>query len=699
MSTYMDRNVLTHCHMGGEGLTWVGQEPFVTTDHVFQNLGDGTYFHSGLLAIRACVAANSNITFKILFNDAVAMTGGQPIDGDLTPMAIAQQIAAEGVGKIVVVSDEPEKYPLGSFARDIQVEHRQGLDRIQRDMRNTKGVTAIIYDQTCAAEKRRRRKRGTMIDPPRRVMINDLVCEGCGDCNEKSNCLSVVPLDTTFGRKRQIDQSACNKDFSCAEGFCPSFVSVMGGELKRTAATIAPPAHLAHLPEPERPVLGDGKAYSLLVAGVGGTGVVTIGALLTMGAHMEGNVFSTVDQFGMAQKGGAVTSHIRLAASEDDIGAVKLNVGAADLVLGCDSLVTGSDVALSVMSPEKTKVIVNGHEQITGHFTRNPDLKFPTDELSVRLGAAAGRQNIDMIEATRLATRLLGDSIATNLFMLGYAYQKGLIPVSADAIEKAITLNGVAIDMNKAAFDWGRRAVLDMDAVRQAAEATAVERDMPVTVEEILSHRTRELTAYQNAAYADRYRALVERAQKAEADNASGMNGFAEAVARYGYKLMAYKDEYEVARLYTDGRFERQLQNAFQGDFALRFHLAPPILTKLNPETGLRDKRTYGNWIFKAMRVLAGLKGLRGSPFDFCGWSSERRTERRLIADYEKAIHEITDGLTHDNHSLAIQIASVPERIRGYGHVKEKHLAQALAENDALLETWRHPTVAASAAE
>jgi len=700
MSTYMDRNVLTHCHMGGEGLTWVGQEPFVTTDHVFQNLGDGTYYHSGLLAIRACVAAKSNITFKILFNDAVAMTGGQPIDGPLTPLDIAAQVAAEGVGKIVVVSDEPEKYPLGAFPRDVKVEHRRALDRIQRDMRETKGVTAIIYDQTCAAEKRRRRKRGTMIDPPRRVLINDLVCEGCGDCNEKSNCLSVVPLDTTFGRKRQIDQSACNKDFSCAEGFCPSFVSVMGGEMKRTAAATAVPAHLAHLPEPERPSLGEGRAFSLLVAGVGGTGVVTIGALLTMGAHMEGNVFSTVDQFGMAQKGGGVTSHIRIAASEDDIGAVKLNLGAADLVLGCDSLVTGGDIALSVMSPEKTQVIVNTHEQITGHFTRNPDLKFPSDELADRIDEAAGGANVDRIEATRLATRLLGDSIATNLFMLGYAYQRGLVPVGSEAIEKAIELNGVAIDMNKAAFAWGRRAVLDRSAVRQAAEATAVERDMPATLDEIVAHRSRELTAYQNAAYAERYKSLVEQVRKAEAEKTPGMTGLAETVARYAYKLMAYKDEYEVARLYTDGRFENQLRNAFQGDFELKFHLAPPILTKLNPETGLRDKRTYGAWIFSAMRVLAKLKGLRGTPFDFCGWSGERRMEQKLASDYETTMKEIAEGLTHDNHALAMQIANVPERIRGYGHVKERHLELALGERDALLETWRNPAkTTATAAE
>jgi len=413
---------------------------------------------------------------------------------------------------------------------------------------------------------------------------------------------------------------------------------------------------------------------------------------------MEGNVFSTVDQFGMAQKGGAVTSHIRLAAREDDIGAVKLNAGAADLVLGCDSLVTGGDVALSAMGADRTKVIVNGHEQITGHFTRNPDLIFPTDEVSQRIADYAGRENVDTIEATRLATRLLGDSIATNLFMLGYAYQKGLIPVSGEAIEKAIDLNGVAIEMNKSAFAWGRRAVVDMEAVREAAEATAVERDMPATLDEIVAHRSRQLAAYQDQAYAEKYKALVETIRQAEADKAPGMNGLAETVARYAYKLMAYKDEYEVARLYTDGRFEHQLRNAFQGDYKLMFHLAPPILTKLNPETGLRDKRTYGQWILSAMRLLAKLKRLRGTPLDFCGWSAERRMERKLAADYIDHMTEISDGLTHDNHALAVQLAGVPERIRGYGHVKERHLELALAERDALLETWRQPTTEASSA-
>ncbi len=698
MATYMDRNNMTHCHMGGEGLNWTGQAPFVETKHIFQNMGDGTYYHSGLLAIRACVAAKTNITFKILFNDAVAMTGGQPIDGPLTPNSVAMQVHAEGVQKVVMVSDEPEKYsPHSNLPPNTQIEHRRALDRVQQELREVPGVTVMIYDQTCAAEKRRRRKRGTMIDPPRRILINDLVCEGCGDCNAKSNCLSVTPLDTTFGRKRQIDQSACNKDYSCAEGFCPSFVSVIGGRPKRLEA--APRGLLTALPEPDRPKLEPGKPYSVLIAGVGGTGVVTIGAMLTMGAHIEGNTFSSIDQFGMAQKGGAVTSHLRLAADDDDIGAVKLNAGGADLVLGCDSLVTGDDLALSVMAKDKTHVLVNTHEQITGHFTRDPDLKFPGEQVADRLQAAAGTSHVRFVDATRLATRLLGDSIASNLFMLGYAYQLGLVPVGANAIEQAIELNGVAVPLNKDAFAWGRKAAIDLDAVTEVADGAVVAREMPEGLDEIMAHRVDELTAYQDSVYAARYRDLVMQTKKAEATKAPGMTGLADAVARYAYKLMAYKDEYEVARLYTDDRFLKQLTGTFEGDYELKFHLAPPLLTKRHPETGLRDKSTYGAWMLPVMRLLAKMKGLRGTAFDIFGYSDERRAERGWIEDYERMVGEVVEGLNHDNHALAVQVASLPEGIRGYGHVKERHLAEVSIQRDSLMMAWRQPEVVAPAAE
>jgi len=470
MATYMDRNNVTHSHMGGEGLTWVGQSAFVKTEHVFQNIGDGTYFHSGLLAIRGCIAAKANITFKVLFNDAVAMTGGQPVDGQLTPAMITNQVRAEGVETIYVVSDEPEKYssPNG-FATGVIIKHRRELDAVQRVCRDIKGVSVIVYDQTCGAEKRRRRKSGKLVDPDKRLFINDRVCEGCGDCSVKSNCMSVTPIETAFGRKRAIDQSACNKDYSCANGFCPSFVSVLGGTPKKAAAQVQVPAHLNALPEPDRPQIAAGDAYSVLVTGVGGTGVVTIGALLTMAAHMEGQHFCTVDQFGMAQKGGAVTSHIRIAASEDDIHAVRLNSGAANLVLGCDSLVTGGDIALNTMARGKTRVIMNTHQQITGQFTRDRKLQFPVAEIDTRITDVIDDSQIDALNASKIATQLLGDSIASNLFMLGYAYQKGLIPVSAPAIDKAIDLNGVAVEMNKSAFVWGRRAARDPKAIMETS--------------------------------------------------------------------------------------------------------------------------------------------------------------------------------------------------------------------------------------
>jgi indolepyruvate ferredoxin oxidoreductase len=694
MATYMDRNNITHTHMGGEGVNWIGQAPFVKTGHVFQNLGDGTYYHSGLLAIRACVAANVNITFKILYNDAVAMTGGQPVDGPLTPATISRQVYAEGVRRIYVVSDEPTKYPRSEhFAPHTIIAHRRALDRIQRECRAYKGVSVLIYDQTCAAEKRRRRKRGSMIDPPRRLFINDRVCEGCGDCNAKSNCLSVLPLDTTFGRKRQIDQSACNKDYTCADGFCPSFVSVYGAEPRKRAARGQPPAHLLALPEPERPAIADGRPYSMLVTGVGGTGVVTVGALVTMAAHMEGRYFSTVDQFGMAQKGGAVTSHIRLASRVDDIRAVRLNAGAADLVLGCDSLVTGSDLALSVMAYGRTRVIVNTYQQITGHFTRDADLRFPTAEIESRINTEAGEGQVDYLAATDMATQLLGDAIATNLFMLGYAYQKGLIPVSAIAIERAIELNGVAVEMNQQAFLWGRRAAHDREAVQALIASDNPPQSEPQTLDELIAHRYTDLTAYQNAAYAARYRRIVERVRAAEAEKTPGQTALTEAVARYLYKLMAYKDEYEVARLYTDGHFERLLRERFEGDYRLVFHLSPPLLARRDAETGWRKKHTYGAWMLTAMRLLARLKRLRGTPLDIFGYHPERRLERQLIADYEAVIAELVEGLSVDNHDLAVRIASLPEQIRGYSHIKKQHLAAVKAEEDSLLAAWRQQGV------
>ena len=691
MATYMDRGNVTHTHMGGEGANWMGQAPFVETGHVFQNLGDGTYYHSGLLAIRACVAAGINITYKILFNDAVAMTGGQPHDGPLDPPAISRQVRGEGVETIWLVSDEPEKY--GSAARlapGTRIAHRRELDRIQRELREVPGVSVLIYDQTCAAEKRRRRKRRAMVDPDRRAFINHRVCEGCGDCNAKSNCLSVLPLDTEFGRKRRIDQSACNKDFSCVEGFCPSFVTVQGGKPRRGGARIEVPVGLAALPEPNRPSLDGGRPFSILVAGVGGTGVVTIGALVTMAAHLEGIAFSTVDQFGMAQKGGAVTSHLRIAARTEDMRAIRLNAGAADLVLGCDSLVTSGDLALNVMHPERTRVIVNTHEQITGQFVRNPDLEFPTDSIVGRIRAAAGTGNVQLLDATRIATRLLGDAIGSNLFLLGYAYQQGLVPVSGAAIEQAIELNGIAVEMNREAFRWGRRAARDLKAVERLALQgdDSLEPAAPKSLDEFIERRTADLAAWQNAAWASRYRALVERVREAEGALGAG-EALSGAVARYAYKLMAYKDEYEVARLYTDGAFRERLAAAFEGDLRLTFHLAPPLLARRDPVTGEPRKRNFGPWVSPVLGLVAKMRFLRGTPFDPFGYTAERRMERRLIEEYFETVDELLAGLGTENLGLAVEIASIPESIRGYGHIKARAVSEAESEKTALLERWR----------
>ena len=700
MAQWMDRDTQSFTQMGGEGATWLGQAPFSKTPHVFQNLGDGTYYHSGSLAIRAAVAANVNITYKLLYNDAVAMTGGQPVDGPLDVPIVANQLRAEGVGKIAIVTDEPEKYPTSSaFPAEVEVFHRDRLDHVQREMRETPGVTAIVYDQTCAAEKRRRRKRGLMEDPAKRVFINELVCEGCGDCGTASNCLSVIPLETEFGRKRAIDQSTCNKDFSCVNGFCPSFVTVHGGGLRRHKPK---PGDMpfALLPEPVLPEPKD--PYGILITGVGGTGVVTIGALLGMAAHIEGRGCSILDMTGLAQKGGAVFSHVRLAQRPEDIHAVRLAAGGARLLLGCDIIVAATFDGLSKIAQGETRAVINTNEAVTGDFTRNPDLEFPLETLKTMISDATGPGATDFVDATRLATSLLGDSIATNLFMLGFAYQKGLIPISAAAIEQAIELNGVAAEPNKRAFLFGRRAAHDQAAVeRLATEMSPESQPEPIarTLPEIVAKRSEFLTSYQDGAYAKRYRDLVERVQRAEAERTPGLTGLAEAVARYYFKLLAYKDEYEVARLYTDGSFREALERHFEGDYKLEFHLAPPLLNPRDPDSGKPIKKTYGPWMMKAFGLLARLKFLRGTALDPFGRTAERRIERRLITDYEALIEEILGKLDHDRHRLAVALASLPEQIRGYGHVKQAHLDKVAKRQEELLTAFRAPAVRQTAAE
>ncbi len=685
---------MTFTQMGGEGVPWVGVAPFTEMKHVFANLGDGTYFHSGLLAVRQAVASGVNITYKILFNDAVAMTGGQPVDGQLTVPQVTQQVLAEGAKRVVVVTDEPEKYAtVTNLAPGTTVHHRDELDAIQRELREIPGTTVMVYDQTCAAEKRRRRKRGTFPDPQKRVVINELVCEGCGDCSVKSNCLSVVPVETEFGRKRAIDQSSCNKDYSCVKGFCPSFVTVEGGRLRKKRPVVS--EVLAALPQPELPDLA--KPYGILVTGVGGTGVVTIGQLLGMAAHLEGKGAAVLDMTGLAQKGGSVYSHIRIAKRPEDIHAVRIAAGEARAVLGCVMIVAASDEALAKMRAGHTRAVVNADVAPTGGFTKDPDLQVPTRGMADAIAEAVGPGAAEFVDATALATALMGDSIATNLFMVGYGWQQGLIPLNEASILQAIELNGAAVESNKRAFEWGRRAAVDLASVQRAAtppEARPESWRLSQTLAETIERRRQFLTSYQDAAYAKRYADFVGKVQDAEAFKAGGSTQLTSMVARYLFKLMAYKDEYEVARLYTQADFLKRVEAQFEGDYRLNLHLAPPLWAKNDPATGEPRKRAYGPWMLKAMGWLAKMKGLRGTAFDVFGYSAERRAERALVDAYRKTIEGLLEGLTAANVALAAEIAAIPEFIRGYGPVKERHLTEAKAREASLLAQWRDPSAA-----
>src|SRR5688572_7706326 len=683
---------MTFTQMGGEGAPWIGIQPFTETPHVFANLGDGTYYHSGLLAIRAAVAAKVNITYKILFNDAVAMTGGQQHDGPLTVPAIARQVLAEGVNRVVVVSDDPEKFSGSTLPAGVDARHRDDLDQVQRDLREIQGVSVLIYEQTCAAEKRRRRKRGTFPDPQKRVVINELVCEGCGDCSVKSSCLSVVPVETEFGRKRAIDQSSCNKDYSCTNGFCPSFVTVEGGKLRRKKPVVS--EVLAALPEPALPSLE--KPYGILVTGVGGTGVVTIGALLGMAAHLEGKGAAVLDMTGLAQKGGSVYSHIRIAQKPEQIHAVRIAAGEARLVIGCDMIVAASDEAIAKMRTEHTRAVINADVAPTGEFTKQPNLQMPAREMADAIREACGGA-AEFVDGATLATALMGDSIATNLFMVGYAWQKGFIPLASASILQAIELNAAAVESNKKAFEWGRRAAVDLVAVQRAAtppEAKPASQRLSQTLDESIERRREFLTAYQDAAYAKRYTDFVARVREAEASRAAGSTQLTSMVARYLFKLMAYKDEYEVARLYTDTGFLKRIEAQFEGDYRLKLHLAPPLWAKTDPATGEPRKRAFGPWMLSAMRLLAKMKTLRGTAFDIFGYSAERRLERALIDEYRKTVEGLLDALSPANVALAAEIAAIPEFIRGYGPVKERHLKDSKAREAALLEQWRDPSAA-----
>ena len=670
MVTWMNRDTDTFAQMGGEGAAWIGQAPFTETEHVFVNIGDGTYFHSGILAIRAAVAAKVNITYKILYNDAVAMTGGQPVDGGLTVPQIAHQLHAEGVGHVVVVTDgTPRSWQRSELPHGVLIRHRDEFDTIQKEMRECPGVSALIYDQTCAAEKRRRRKRGKLPDPPVRVFINEEVCEGCGDCSVQSNCLAVVPIDTPLGTKRAIDQSACNKDYSCLKGFCPSFVTVEGGTLRKGSALDLEPA----VP-PGLTFTATTQPYNILVTGVGGTGVVTLGALIGMAAHIDGKGVSVLDMTGIAQKGGTVFSHVRICDDPAAIHAPRIATGEADAIIGGDAIVSASPEALSKMRAGRTRAAINAAATPTAEFTANPDWRFPLDAIRAALDQTVGASAVDIFDATALATRLMGNAIYANLFLLGFAWQRGLVPVSAAALTRAIELNGTAVDMNLRAFRWGRCTAHDPASIAALAPQAAV--PPALTFESLLADRSHRLTAYQDAALAEHYRARVEQVRRHPAVDTA----LAESVARNYYKLLAIKDEYEVARLYAETDFLDRIAAQFEGidgNYALHFHLAPPLLARPDPTTGRIAKRRYGPWMMGVFRWLAKARTLRGTRWDLFARSPERRLDWQMIADYENDLDLILarlDAGTPNAETLATarELADWPAQVRGYGHVRAK---------------------------
>ena len=686
MALWMDRETTNFSHMGAEGVSWVGQSPFTTEKHVFTNLGDGTYFHSGLLAIRAAVAGKVNITYKILYNDAVAMTGGQAVDGPIDPGMISRQIAAEGVKPVIVVTDEPDKYPDDyPWAEGVTVRHRSELDAVQRELREVTGVSAMIYDQTCASEKRRRRKKNEYPDPAIRAVINEAVCEGCGDCGVQSNCLSVEPLETAFGRKRQINQSSCNKDFSCVNGFCPSFVTVEGGSLKKPKKVEITGTPM-QLPTPQLP--STERSFGIVVTGVGGTGVVTVGQILAVAAHLEGKASSVLDMSGLAQKGGPVLSHVRIADHSSDLHSTRVGTGAADLVIGCDVIVTAGRDALSRMGEGRTFAAINTSTSPTAAFVKNPDWQFPEDSAEEAIRNACGPDRVALINAGDIATALMGDTIATNMFMLGYAWQRGWVPLQETSILRAVELNGVSVGFNKTAFEWGRKAAFDLATVKKIAmPSTVIEFKRAPTLEMIVATRVEYLTQYQNADYARQYADFVAEVKLAEGRVNDSTTRLTEAVAKYLFKLMAYKDEYEVARLHASDAFANKIESMFEGDYRINYHLAPPLLAKRDAK-GHLVKQRFGPWMRYAFNALAKLKGLRGTPFDLFGYSSERKMERALPSQYRSTIARLLPQLTKENFATALAIAVLPEEIRGFGHVKERHLILAQAKQADLLSRF-----------
>jgi len=685
MASWMDRDTDGLIQMGGEGVNWIPRSKFNGGEHIFQNLGDGTFFHSGSLAIRQAVAAATNITYKILYNDAVAMTGGQPVDGPVSVQSIAHAVRSEGVERIALLSDEPELFHVRDLPSGTTISHRREMDTIQRELREIPGVTVLIYAQTCATEKRRRRKRGTMPDPKRFVVINELVCEGCGDCSIESNCLSVIPKETPFGRKRQIDQNSCNKDFSCLNGFCPSFVTVEGDVTRQPARHVADSefdTFLAALPDPQIPAID--SCYDLLVTGVGGTGVITVGALITMAAHLEGKGASELDFMGFAQKFGPVLSYLRIATEPAGINQVRIEPARADALIGCDLVVSSSPKASMTYQHDHTRALLNTAEMLTGDFVRHRDASLRRSDRVEAIAAAIGKDNLTTINANEMAEQLMGDTIYANVLLLGCAWQQGLIPVSLEALYRAIELNGIKIDANKRAFSWGRIAVADPDGIRQLfADRVS---HLAETLDDMIARRRAFLVDYQNVALAERFVALVDRARTA-ASSVSRDEGFAKCVARSYFKLLSYKDEYEVARLHTRGAFLDSIRQDFGDAAKLRFHLAPPILNSGVDARGRPAKREFGAWIVPVFKVLAKMRGLRGTPFDVFGKSAERRAERALITEFEQTLDEILPTLHADNLEEASDVVRHYLDIRGYGPVKDESVHEVRERVTAGIQT------------
>ena len=684
LSVWMDRNTETFSHMGGEGAAWSGIAPFTDEKHVFVNLGDGTYFHSGYLAIRQAVAAKVNITYKILFNDAVAMTGGQSHDGSLTPQIISRQIKAEGVEEIWLVSDEPEKYSQSELAPGVKIQHRDYLEDVQKHLRDVPGCTAIIYDQTCANEKRRRRKRGILEDPNKWAFINPLVCEGCGDCSVQSNCISIEPLETDFGRKRKINQSSCNKDYSCVEGFCPSFVTVHGGTLKKPQIYTSASAQ-ASLPEPETKKLQE--VFNIAITGVGGTGVLTIGAILGMAAHVEGKAAIILDMAGLAQKGGAVLSHVRLAPTTKLISSPQIVTGEADLLLAADTVVAAAQNSIALCSSENTKAVINTHLSPVSGFIFDRDFDFREKSVVDTIVNSAAEKPFK-IDFTKLAELICGNTIATNIMMIGFAAQSGLLPISVQAIERAIKINGVAIDANLLAFNWGRRFAAFPQEIANVLAGVKEDNPEPDNLETIISKRAEYLIQYQNEKLAARYRDLVTKVEQSES-RLGKKRDLTHVVARNLFKLLSYKDEYEVGRLYTNGDFEKRIANQFDGDFKINFHLAPPIFGGKILPNGRHKKRQYGPWAFGLFKIFARMKGLRGTAFDIFGYSAEHKLERRMILDYENLIDDILATMHSGNYTQAVELANYPNSIRGFGPVKLAAANKAEAAKSDLLAKFK----------